>query len=138
MKTLKYSRQRESIKTCLMNRTDHPTADAIYLSIREEFPNISLGTVYRNLNLLAELGEIIRFTCGDGSEHFDYRTEQHYHFVCQKCGTISDLPVSLVKETADFLTEPVPGRVDSHRLFFYGECGSCLAGEGNFDSSSGF
>ena len=55
MKTLKYSRQRESIKTCLMNRKDHPTADALYTSIREEFPNISLGTVYRNLNLLVEL-----------------------------------------------------------------------------------
>ena len=52
MKQLKYSRQRESIKACLMARHDHPTADAIYASIREEFPNISLGTVYRNLNLL--------------------------------------------------------------------------------------
>ena len=127
MKTLKYSRQRESIKTCLMNRTDHPTADAIYLSIREEFPNISLGTVYRNLNLLAELGDITRFTCGDGSEHFDYRTEQHYHFVCQKCGQISDLPVTLVRDTSELLTESVPGRVDNHRLFFYGECESCLS-----------
>ena len=58
MKVLKYSRQRESIKACLMGRKDHPTADAVYSSIREEFPNISLGTVYRNLNLLVELGEI--------------------------------------------------------------------------------
>ena len=56
MKILKYSRQRESIKASLMNRKDHPTADAVYASIREEFPNISLGTVYRNLNLLVELG----------------------------------------------------------------------------------
>ena len=83
MKTLKYSRQRESIKNCLMNRTDHPTADTLYLTVREEFPNISLGTVYRNLNLLAELGEITRFSCGDGSEHFDFRTEPHYHFCVQ-------------------------------------------------------
>ena len=52
MKVLKYSRQREAIKASLMNRCDHPTADALYASIREEFPNISLGTVYRNLNLL--------------------------------------------------------------------------------------
>ena len=51
MRTLKHSRQRESIKNCLMQRTDHPTADMLYLSIREEFPNISLGTVYRNLKL---------------------------------------------------------------------------------------
>lgn len=127
MRTLKYSRQRESIKTCLMNRTDHPTADALYLSIREEFPNISLGTVYRNLNLLVELGEIIKFTCGDGSEHFDYTTAQHYHFVCKSCGKIIDLPVSMVRETDDFFTEEIPGRVDNHALFFYGECEDCLA-----------
>ena len=60
MKTLKYSRQRESIKANLMSRHDHPTADALYASIREEFPNISLGTVYRNLNLLVETGEILK------------------------------------------------------------------------------
>ena len=71
MKTLKYSRQRESIKACLMNRHDHPTADALYASIREEYPNISLGTVYRNLNLLVETGEIQRLTCGDGADHYD-------------------------------------------------------------------
>ena len=66
MKTLKYSRQRESIKANLMSRHDHPTADALYASIREEFPNISLGTVYRNLNLLVETGEILKLTCGNG------------------------------------------------------------------------
>ena len=58
MKAIKHSKQRDSIKTCLMGRRDHPTADAVYMSIREEFPNISLGTVYRNLNLLVDLGEI--------------------------------------------------------------------------------
>ena len=68
MKILKYSRQRESIKASLMNRKDHPTADAVYASIREEFPNISLGTVYRNLNLLVELGEVQKLTFGDGKD----------------------------------------------------------------------
>ena len=131
MKTLKYSRQRESIKANLMNRTDHPTADALYLSIREEFPNISLGTVYRNLNLLVELGEIIKFSGGDGSEHFDYTTDQHYHLICRNCGKIIDLPVSMVRETKDFLTEPVPGRIDTHSMFFYGECEDCLKQEAN-------
>ena len=126
MKTLKYSRQRESIKTNLMHRTDHPTADALYLSIREEFPNISLGTVYRNLNLLVELGEIMKFTCGDGSEHFDYTTDQHYHFVCKSCGKIIDLPLSMVRDTSEFFTEQMPGHVDTHALFFYGECDACL------------
>ena len=91
MKTLKYSRQRESIKACLMGRKDHPTADALYTSIREQFPNISLGTVYRNLNLLVELGEIRKLSCGDGTDHFDYDTSPHYHYVCKKCGKIVDL-----------------------------------------------
>lgn len=125
MRTLKYSRQRESIKNCLMQRTDHPTADALYLSIREEFPNISLGTVYRNLNLLAEMGEISRFSCGDGSEHFDYRTDLHYHFVCRTCGCIYDMPAEIVRDTRELLTAPAPGRVDSHTVFFYGECEIC-------------
>ncbi len=55
---LKYSRQREAIKNFLMTRHDHPTADVVYSNVRTEFPNISLGTVYRNLTLLADLGEI--------------------------------------------------------------------------------
>ena len=73
MKIRKYSRQRESLKHCLSIRCDHPTADALYASIREEFPNISLGTVYRNLNLLVELGEIQKLSFGDGADRFDAR-----------------------------------------------------------------
>lgn len=67
MSTLKYSRQRESIKVCLQGRKDHPTADMLYTDVRKEFPNISLGTVYRNLSLLSELGEIKRLTTGDAT-----------------------------------------------------------------------
>ena len=70
MKALKFSRQRESIRECLKNRKDHPTADAVYVTISKEYPKISLGTVYRNLKLLADMGEIQRFSSGDGSEHF--------------------------------------------------------------------
>lgn len=125
VRTLKHSRQRESIKNCLMQRTDHPTADMLYLSIREEFPNISLGTVYRNLKLLSELGEITRFSCGDGSEHFDYRTEPHYHFICKTCGAVYDMPAEIVRDTSELLTAQPPGRVDSHTVFFYGECKTC-------------
>ena len=61
---LKYSRQREVIKDCLINREDHPTADMVYMEVRETFPNISLGTVYRNLQLLTDLGEIQKLNVG--------------------------------------------------------------------------
>ena len=83
MKTLKYSRQRESIKACLMGRRDHPTADHVYLTIREVYPNISLGTVYRNLNLLVELGEARKLSFGYGPDRFDGDLTPHYHFVCR-------------------------------------------------------
>ena len=125
MKTLKYSRQRESIKACLMNRRDHPTADALYTSIREEFPNISLGTVYRNLNLLVELGEIRKFSCGDGTDHFDYITSPHYHFVCRHCGKIIDIPMAALTELETKAEKHVDGTIDEHTIFFYGICNDC-------------
>ena len=74
MPGLKYSRQRESIINCLKGRKDHPTADMIYASVREEYPKISLGTVYRNLSLLVDQGEILRFSCGEGQDHYDADT----------------------------------------------------------------
>ena len=67
MPALKYSRQRESIKENLMNRFDHPTADMVYSDIRKIYPNISLGTVYRNLSLLSDLGEIRKLVTSDGA-----------------------------------------------------------------------
>ena len=125
MKKLKHSRQRESIKACLAGRTDHPTADIIYTEIKEDFPNISLGTVYRNLNLLSELGEIQKLTCGDGKDHFDWNTSPHYHFICRHCGAVIDLPLlpltNLEQQAADCLN----ASVDSHTIYFYGFCGTC-------------
>lgn len=126
MKVLKYSRQRESIKACLMGRKDHPTADAVYSSIREEFPNISLGTVYRNLNLLVELGEIQKLTYGDGKDHFDADTSPHYHFVCYSCGAVQDLAMSPLSNLNDMANAVTDGKIDSHTVYFYGTCGVCL------------
>ena len=91
MPTLKYSRQRESIKDNLMHRTDHPTADMVYSDIRKVYPNISLGTVYRNLALLSDLGEIQKLTTSDGAVRFDGNTAPHNHFTCRKCGSVLDL-----------------------------------------------
>ena len=81
---LKHSRQRESIRNFLMQRCDHPTAETVYLGIKEDFPNISLGTVYRNLSLLAELGEILKISVGNGPDRFDANLKPHYHFFCNE------------------------------------------------------
>lgn len=129
MKQLKYSRQRESIKTCLTGRRDHPTADMIYTSIRETYPNISLGTVYRNLNLLVDLGEIQKLTCGDGKEHFDADTSPHYHFVCKSCGSVLDLPMHAISGLEEEAARCLNARIDTHTVYFYGDCADCLASD---------
>ncbi len=126
MKTLKYSRQRESIKASLMARKDHPTADALYTSIRAEYPNISLGTVYRNLNLLVELGEVQKLTCGDGKDHFDADTSPHYHFVCKECSSVLDLPMKPIPEVEQEAADQLGAEVDGHAIYFYGTCQNCL------------
>ena len=124
MKTLKYSRQRESIKANLMSRRDHPTADALYASIREEFPNISLGTVYRNLNLLVETGEILKLTCGNGPDHYDGNATPH--FVCRECGQIYDIDLDEMTGLNASVQSKAPGKIDSHSILFYGHCYQCM------------
>lgn len=127
MKTLKYSRQRESIKECLMARCDHPTADTLYNSIREEYPNISLGTVYRNLNLLVELGEIQKLTCGDGKDHFDAEIAPHYHFVCKDCNAVVDVPMDALPQLDQEVSDHLGAQVDNHTIYFYGTCPECVS-----------
>lgn len=103
---LKYSRQREVIKDFLCTRKDHPTADVVYMNVRQEYPNISLGTVYRNLTLLSEIGEIRRLRVGDGVDHFDADTSPHHHFICSHCGRIIDLKM----ENIDYIRK-LPKRI---------------------------
>ena len=128
MKTLKYSRQRESIKANLMSRRDHPTADALYASIREEFPNISRGTVYRNLNLLTEIGEAIKIPTPNGGDRFDGRVEPHNHFLCTKCGRLLDLELDMknIEEVNQMAGTNFDGIIQSSSILFYGECGGCI------------
>jgi Fur family peroxide stress response transcriptional regulator len=125
MKELKYSRQREAILEELRKRHDHPTADLLYRSLRESFPRISLGTVYRNLNLLADLGQISRIRCEEGMEHFDCDTCDHYHFVCRSCGKILDLPMDIITDLDARAESAGVGSVETHSLLFYGRCSAC-------------
>ena len=125
---LKYSRQRQVIKDFLMTRKDHPTADVVYTNVRHEYPNISLGTVYRNLSLLADLGEIKRLRVGDGVDHFDADISDHYHFVCTECGSVIDLKtdgLERIKETVRAVNAGFDGEIIGHVTYFYGVCGDC-------------
>ena len=128
MTALKYSRQRESIKHFLAETKDHPTADAVYMHVKKEFPNISLGTVYRNLNLLKDIGEAVKIATPDGGDRFDGRVEPHNHFLCKKCGRLLDLDLDMhsIEEVNRMAAENFDGIITSSSTLFYGECSDCI------------
>ncbi len=86
-----FSRQREAVYEVLKNTKSHPTATQVFEEVKKTIPNISLGTVYRNLSELYENGDIIKVAVGDGFEHFDADTSSHIHLRCKKCGNITDV-----------------------------------------------
>ena len=123
--TLKKSKQREMIKAFLMGRKDHPTADVVYTNVRLQNPNISLGTVYRNLTLLADIGEIQRLRLGDGVDHFDADTTPHYHFVCGTCSSVIDLEMDNIESILNVANANFNGVITGHVTYFYGTCSCC-------------
>lgn len=126
MATLKYSKQREAIKNYLSSTYDHPTADTVYLNVKQEFPNISLGTVYRNLNLLSDLGEVLKISTPNGGDRFDGHTHQHYHFCCTCCGNVLDLEVEDVNFVNEAASKNFDGQIEGHSIMFYGKCSNCM------------
>ena len=125
---LKYSRQRESIKNYLMATKEHPTADEVYMNVKQEFPNISLGTVYRNLNLLTDIGEAIKISTPNGGDRFDGKLEPHNHFLCTKCGRLLDLELDMqsIDEVNRLAAENFDGVITSSSTLVYGECSDCI------------
>lgn len=122
----KRSRQRELIMEFLAGRKDHPTADIVYAGVRRQNPNISLGTVYRNLTLLAESGEVRRIRVGDGVDHFDADISPHYHFVCRECGSVIDLEMDSIEGITDTAGVNFDGHIEGHVTYFYGTCCNCI------------
>ena len=119
---MRFSRQREMITEIIKGRKDHPTADMIYASCRCVDPNVSLGTVYRNLKLLTDEGKIITLETEDKRLHYDGDISRHSHFICNKCGKIIDLfkPAETPNEIKEFgLT------VTGEKCIYYGLCTDC-------------
>ncbi len=131
MAGLKYSRQREAIKQYLMGRTDHPTAEKIYADLREADPKLSLGTVYRNLTLLSELGEVKKISTLIGPDHFDGNTSMHFHYMCRCCHAMSDISVQAMAGLTEEVTQAVNGDVDTVEFVAYGTCDACKAAAGS-------
>ena len=120
----RYSRQRELIYQTLLETDEHPTAEMLYQWLKPENPSLSLGTVYRNLNLLAEDGVIVRMPFP--VERYDARTHPHPHFRCKVCGGVYDLGELPYDGGLDQAAERCSGhQVERHELIFTGTCVHC-------------
>lgn len=120
------TRQRKLVLDAVRGMNDHPTADEIYLAVLQRDPHIGRGTVYRNLNVLADEGEI-RLLKTPGGNRFDWRVSAHSHVICTSCGAVDDIFLAYNPALDDAAGEMSSFSIDSHYTFFEGLCPQCRA-----------
>ena len=119
------TKQKRIVYEVLCSTNSHPAADWIYNEARKQIANISLSTVYRNLQMLCEDGLARELNYGKGQSRFDGNPQPHYHFVCSECGRVLDFDMP-VEASCPEMFAYAPGVVSSHRLECYGTCNDCL------------
>jgi Fur family transcriptional regulator, peroxide stress response regulator len=119
------SRQRERILELLRSTGRHPTADWVYNQLKDDFPNLSMGTVYRNLTILMEQGLVGKIDFGSTFDRFDANTGPHYHFICEECGSIIDLELPVDPALNERVNGATPFTARRHRIEFFGICDRC-------------
>jgi len=119
------TKQREAILRVLRNTKAHPTADLIYEEVKKEIPNISKGTVYRNLRVLQEDGAITELNLDSTLSRYEFKQESHYHFRCERCGRVFDLDEPVNTEIDKRVAERTGFKVSHHQTEFRGLCKDC-------------
>ncbi|MCI8649353.1 MAG: transcriptional repressor [Anaerotruncus sp.] len=122
---MKYSRQRELVRNVVTQNLIHPTADIVYSLVRNEDSNISLGTVYRNLNLLVEQGVLHKISMPGSSDRFDGRTEPHHHLVCTCCGRVFDIEADHLPQLDAQINQLADFAITGYQLLIQGVCRDC-------------
>jgi Fur family ferric uptake transcriptional regulator len=126
----KLTPQREAtVRVLLENESDHLSAEDVYLKVKEKSPEIGLATVYRTLELLAELKVVDKINFGDGVARFDLRKEGavhfHHHLVCMECGAVDEIEEDLLDEVEQKVERDYNFKIMDHRLTFHGICHRC-------------
>ena len=124
-KNLRMTRQRKVILEELRKLNTHPSADEIYEVVRHRLPRISLGTVYRNLEVLSELGEIQKLELSGLLKRFDWNTKKHYHIRCVRCSRVDDAPIAPLNKLDNELYGATVFEIIGHNLEFTGLCPEC-------------
>ncbi len=119
---MRSSKQRDAVLQVLQTSCDHPTADVIFERVREQIPNISLGTVYRNLGQLKDEGYITIVESSDTKVHYEGNLTEHIHFLCKKCHNITD--VFCKTQIPEALLD-MGLQVESEKTVYYGLCNAC-------------
>jgi len=131
------TRQREVILEELRKLTSHPTAASLYEIVRRRLPKVSLGTVYRNLELLAKAGEIQKLDFSAGEARFDANPQRHDHVRCVECGKVDDIMAAEVDLTERFSGRSSGYEILTYRLEFLGVCSSCRSQRGDARQDAG-
>lgn len=126
-KKLRKSKQRRRILELLQHTRSHPTANWVYDQLKGEFPSLSLGNVYRNLNILVEQGVVERLDFGSTFDRYEAKIEPHVHFVCDSCGAIHDIdvPEELGRELIQRVREQTDFEINRQRMEVFGLCDEC-------------
>ena len=122
---MRKTKQKEAILGVLRGTDSHPTADWVYNEVRKQIPNISLGTVYRNLRLLCQSGEVSELDLCGSLSRFDARQDAHYHFRCEECGRVFDIDEPVNREIDGRVARKTEFEVIYHKLEFRGLCREC-------------
>jgi Fur family peroxide stress response transcriptional regulator len=118
--------QRIAILKAFLQRQDHPGVEQVYEEVKVNFPTTSLATVYKTVNLLKEVGEILEISFADGGNRYDgNRPYPHPHLICTQCNKITDPEVSQLDRMAAEVAKTTGYRIDSHQVEFFGVCPSC-------------
>ena len=126
-RTIRNTKKREAILHAIQNTGCHPSAEWVYQTLKPTHPNLSLGTVYRNLLFFKDQGTIKSVGVINGQERFDGITTPHSHFVCSRCGAVVDLKeLSLDSDLNHSVSEQYQFLVERHELTFYGICQQCM------------
>ena len=126
---MRYSKQRELVMQTVQNLCDHPTAEEIYDAAVKDCPGLSLGTVYRNLGILAEQGLIRKIGAQGDADRFDGNMEPHSHVQCRECGRLEDVFLSYDAQMDEKAQEVTGFQIKEHSVIFSGICPQCAAKE---------
>ena len=126
VQSTKHFRKREQILAYLKDTKSHPSAEMVFARLKPEIPDLSLGTVYRNLSMFKQQGVIASIGTLDGVERFDYNTAPHVHFICTGCNSVLDMPMAM-PELLSKAADASGGQVDTCQVTFTGLCRNCVA-----------